>query len=148
MEKQIKDTYYKAFCDLFEKNIDCEKPDNEWVIKLYAEIKEKLLKLLRPTNPLYIEINEQLDVPFFRQMLTHKVFEPIDFYKLVEYTFDVCLKLQSPARDEYTRVKKEETLQVLRNGSTFGKAVPTFIFNANECIDYIFEDIKNLQKNE
>jgi len=144
MEEQIKKTYFKAFCNLLEEKIDSETPDYDWVVRLYAEIKKKLVTL--SPKRLQNDIEERLDIELFEQMLRNKAFVPEDFYKLVTYVFDLCLQLQSPERDEYTKQKKVDTLQFLQSGASFGKIVPIFIINANECLDYIIEDIKNLEK--
>ena len=65
-----------------------------------------------------------------------------------EYVFDTCVRLGSPQRDNDTKNKKQEVLDVMNNGGTFADIVVIFIENANNCIDSIYEDIANLYKDE
>ena len=62
------------------------------------------------------------------------------------YVFDLCLKLQSPARDNDTEKKRYEILELMENNGTFAQIVPLFIKNANHCIDNIYNDFRNLKK--
>lgn len=148
MEKQIKETYKKAFRDLLHERVKQEPPDYEWITRLYSEIKERLIKLLRKESKLYKEIDEKLDVQLFNQMISHNAFSGSDFYSLIQYVFDTCIRLGSPQRDNDTKNKKQEVLDVMNNGGTFADIVVIFIENANNCIDSIYEDIANLYKDE
>ena len=151
MEKQIKETYYKAFLNLLEEKTASNPPDYEWITKLYTEIKERLQNLLRSNHPLALEIDEKLDPSLFKQMIENNAFSGTDFYNLICYVFELCLKLGSPARDEEVNRRKTlvlETLQGGGDGGTFAKLVPLFILNANESIDLIYEDLEIFRQNK
>jgi hypothetical protein len=83
----------KAFFDLLEQKVGEDPPDFVWITKLYKEIKERLLKLLRQDHPLAKEIDEKLDVELFQQMIENNAFSGNDLYNLICYVFDLCLKL-------------------------------------------------------
>ena len=146
MNNKIKETYQKAFFDLLEERVSNQNPDYEWIVKLYSEIKMKLLKLLPKNSKLIIEINDVMDVQLFEQMIKNNAFDGNDFNNLINFVFDMCLKLQSPQRDEDTNKKRNEILATMRNGGTYAQIMVKFIKNANICIDFIYEDIVNLSK--
>ena len=61
--------------------------------------------------------------------------------------FEKCKQLGSPARDAETDAKLKEIVDFVDSGeATFATLVPLFIKNANECLDIIYEDIRNLLK--
>lgn len=62
IEKQIKDTFYKVFSDNINNTINSESPDYDWIITLYKEIKQRLLKLIKKDSPTYKHIHESFDV--------------------------------------------------------------------------------------
>ena len=102
--------------------------------------------MLKTTSPLRKEIEECMDVELFDQMIRNNAFSGEDFYKLINYVFGLIKKLGSPARDKNVDKKKQEILDVMMNGGTFADIVPIFIKNANDTIDLIYIDIKNLIK--
>jgi hypothetical protein len=144
MEKQIKETYYKAFLNLLEEKTAASPPDYEWITRLYIEIKQRLKNLLKSNHPLALEMDEKLDSQLFKQMIENNAFSGTDFYNLICYVFELCLKLGSPARDEEVQRKKEIILKQMQAGGTFAKIVPLFILYANESIDLIYEDLGTL----
>jgi len=146
LNKQIEDNFKKAFFDLLKQKVAENPPDYDWITKLYTEIQVKLKKLLKPTNPLYKEIEEHMDIQLFDQMIRNNAFNGVDFYNLINYVFELIKKLGSPARDNLANSKKEEILNIMKNGGKFSDIVPIFIKNANECIDFIYTDIQKLLK--
>ena len=146
LNKQFEDNFKKAFFDLLKQKVAENPPDYDWITKLYTEIQMKIKKLVKSSNPLYKEIEEHMDIQLFDQMIRNNAFNPVDFYNLIQYVFELIKKLGSPARDSLADSKKEEILSIMKNGGTFSDIVPIFIKNANECIDLIYTDIKNLLK--
>ena len=146
INKQIKNTYQKAFFDLLEQKVADDPPDYEWITRLYAEIRQKLISILKKESPLRKELEEHLDIELFNQMISNKAFDPKDLYNLICYTFDTCKKLGSPARDKETDLKKQEIIELANSDKgTFATVVPLFIKNINYCIDNIYEDLRNLR---
>jgi len=134
MEKQIREAYRKAFLD--------SDFDPGWLAKLYTEIRDRLLNLVPSNAKLQREINEVLDPAFFKQQIEHNVFCVEDMRRLVCYVFEMCLKLGSPARDETTGERRDKVLGEVTDN--FKRAIPIFILEANETLDEIEEDIRNL----
>ena len=141
IEEQIKNTYEKAFLDLLEEKVKQEPPDYDWITKLYAEIKDKLTKLLKKTSSLYKEMDESLDVKLFDQMIRNNAFNGVDFYNLILYVFEKIKQLGSPQRDIVCDEKRDEIFELMKNNATFSQIVPIFIKNSNFCIDKIYEDM-------
>jgi hypothetical protein len=147
MEMEIKETFYQAFKDKLKETLASPKPDCEWITRLYKEIKDRLQRLVRPTNPLYNTVDENLDPEFFHQMLEHGVFQGPEFVRLLNFTFDLLLKLGAPARDVFVNQQKQEILNCLTEQATLAEIVPKFIIRVNQIIDLIYLDIADLKKN-
>ena len=147
LTKQVKDTYKRAFFDLLEEKVGASPPDYEWLTRLYGEIRTKLISLLREGSQLRNEIEESMDCDFFKQLISHNVFSPENFYALIRYVFEKCKQLGSPARDAEVDTKLQEIVDFVDSGdATFATLVPLFIKNANECLDTIYEDVQALSE--
>ncbi len=127
LNKQLKDNFKKAFFDLLKQKVAENPPDYDWITKLYTEIQFKLKKLLKPTNPLYKEIEEHMDIQLFDQMIRNNAFNGVDFYNLINYVFELIKKLGSPARDNLADSKKEEILNIMKNGGRFSEYCSYFL---------------------
>ena len=147
LNKQMETTMKKAFFDLLEQKVTADPPDYEWLTRLYTEIRDKLTKLLKPTSKTRKHIEEQMDPEFFHQLISNNVFEYKSFHALICFVFEQCKELGSPGREKETDEKLQEILDHYNSGNaTFATLVPMFIKNANYCIDNIYLDIQNLQK--
>ena len=73
LTQQIETTMTKAFFDLLQENIKKDPVDYDWLLRLFQEIRTKLTQLLKPTNKLYIEIEENMNDQLFKQMLHMKL---------------------------------------------------------------------------
>ena len=141
IDNQIKEMYAKAFYDIIDETVSSDKPDYEWIIKLYSEIKGRLIKFIKPQSKVYKQIDGDFDVDFFRHMLENNVFDNNSLLKLVDNTYYWIKFLGAPARDTLADESKKRVLE-----SEQGKIVSTFIREVNMCIDYIDEDIINYIK--
>ena len=130
LNKQIKDNFHKAFYDLLEIKVNENPPDFNWISRLFDEIKNRITYFLKKDSHLRKDIEERLDTELFDQMIRNNAFNGEDFYKLVNYVFDLCLQLGSPARDKETNEKKNEIIILMTNGGTFAQIVPLFIKNS------------------
>jgi hypothetical protein len=146
IDQQIENTMTKAFFDLLQENIKKVPIDTAWLLILFQEIRTKLSQLLRPTNKLYIEIEENMNDDLFKQMVQHNAFDVESFLGLVEFSFDICMKLGSPIRDKITVEKKNEIFEATKTTSDFTEIVPLYIKNIHMCIDTIYDDIRDLPK--
>ena len=146
LNKQIKDTYKKAYFDLLEEKTRAEPPDYAWIEKLYGEIRTKLTHFLKKGSRLRVEIEESMDVQIFSQMIRNKAFNGADLYNLINYVFEKCKQLGSPGRDNDVDEKFNELIELMKSGAVFAEIVPVFIKNANDCIDWIYEDMSEFSK--
>ena len=79
---------------------------------------------------------------------TYEIFKDlIEFYNLVNYIFDISLKLGSPARDNDVKNLRNEILTALSNKATFAELVPLFFTNANTAIDWVHKDLFEIKGN-
>jgi len=147
LNEQMNTQFKKAFFDLLEKKVREEPPDYDWITRLYEEIRTRLASILKEGSVVRKEIEESMDVQLFRQMIENNAFGGEELYNLVNMIFEWCKKLGSPARDNEVDKLKFRILGLMRNRGTFAQIVPLFIKNANECIDNIYKDLRQVKEN-
>lgn len=141
LENQIKEMYNKAFYDIIDETIASNSPDYEWILNLYAEIKQRLIRYIKKDSKTYQLIDEQFDISLFKQMIENDVFNVDSLFKLINTTFYWIETLQAPARDQSTKEAKNRVLNAPQE-----KMVSTFIKEVNLCIDLLDEDFLNFIK--
>jgi hypothetical protein len=147
LNKQMNTQFKKAFFDLLEEKVREEPPDYDWIARLYGEMRERLASILRKGSVVRKEIEDSMDVELFKQMIKNKAFGGVELYNLVEHVFELCKKLGSPARDNEVDKFKYQVIGLMKNNGTFAQIVPLFIKNANECIDNIYKDLRQVKEN-
>jgi len=147
LNQQMNTQFKKAFFDLLEEKVRQEPPDYDWITRLYGEIRTRLASILRGGSMVRKEIEESMDVVLFRQMIENKAFGGGELYNLINLVFEWCKKLGSPARDNEVDKFKFQVLGLMKNNGTFAQVVPLFIKNANECIDNIYKDLRQVKEN-
>ena len=141
IENQIRENMNKAFFDLLDEKVNSEKPDYEWIAKLYEEIRDRLCRFLKENSKTRQQIIEEFDIELFEQMIINDVFEQESLVKLVNNTFSWIEKLQAPIRDETT---KESKNRVLNAEPT--KSISTFLRETHTCLDIMENDFENFIK--
>ncbi len=136
MESQITTTYRRAFKDSINDNIHSYAPDFNWIVNLYAEIKKRLMYLVKKESEMYNELDESFDVELFRQMLTNNVFNSDDMTKLVENTYSWIKRLHAPFRDKELTESKKRVLE-----TDYREIIGVFVIEVNEHIDNIYLDM-------
>lgn len=142
LTQQFESTMRKAWSDAIEDKMREDPPDYDWVTRLYTEVRDRLAGLLRTGSPQRTEIEEKLDPALFNQMIRHNVFQGQEFIGVVFFTFEKCMMLGSPARDEETTAKRDEVLGALYSGAVFAELIPLFFKNINMCIDWVYDDLR------
>jgi hypothetical protein len=145
MEKQITETFYKAFYDSIESTVRSDKPDYDWIVKLYTEIRDRLCRYFKKDSKTYIQINNSFDIPLFKQMIENDVFDGNSLIKVIDTTYYWIEQLQAPIRDESTRESKNKVLSI----TDPYKVIPCFIVECNTCLDLFDIDMyKHLTNNK
>ena len=147
IEKQVREAAEKAWCDIVENKIRETPPDFEYVVKLYEEVRNRFIGVLKKGSPKRLEIEEHMDVKLFRQMICNDVFTRDTFSDLTCYVFQLSISLGSPKRDEKTKEYREDILGDLQSKDTIYEVVPKFFLRINNCLDWIYEDLSKLQEN-
>lgn len=135
IKKQIENQMKKAFFDLIDDTVNSEKPDYEWITKLYSELRDRLCAFTKKNSKTYLKIIEDFDVELFNQMITNDVFDQSSFLKLVNGSFGWIEKLQAPMRDEFTKEAKNRVLS-----SDPKKFISTFLKEIHNCLDNLEYD--------
>ena len=139
IEKQIRDTYYQAFYDSIDETVNSKSPDYEWIVRLYLDIRDRLLRYIKKDTNTYRIIDEQFDEKLFEQMITNDVFDKQSMIALINGSFNMVLRLEAPQRDKATLESKQRVFE-----SEPEKIVSTFIREINQCLDLIDVDFTNL----
>lgn len=143
MEKQIKDTYTKAFTDALKEDLNHDNFD--WVCKLHREIVIRICSIIPKRSDLHDEIAEKMDPILFRQMLDNKCYKGEDFCMMVDYVYSWLLRLCAPVRDEEIQKTLEELYSGMSN-KTFGDLVPLFVVGVHKHLDNIVSDLEKFKK--
>jgi hypothetical protein len=138
-ELQIKEQMHKAFFDLIDQNVNSEKPDYEWITRLYIEIRNRLCLYIKKDSKTYKQILEEFDEKLFFQMCSTEVFDYIAMCKLINNSFDWIKKLQAPIRDEFLEESKNRVLKI----TDFTKLISTFLREIHICLDLYEKDMKD-----
>lgn len=136
IDGQIRETYNKVFYEIIDETVNSKEPDYDWIVRLYAEIKHRLIKFIKVDSKVYKQIDDDFDIELFKQMIMNDVFNAESLFKLVNNTFNWVKKLQAPIRDESTESAKQRVLK-----SQPEKMVSTFIKEVNMCIDILDKDM-------
>ena len=137
LEKQIRETYYKAFYDRIDETVASQSADYQWILSLYVEIKMRLLRYVKKGSKTYNAIDESFDVKLFEQMIINDVFDKESMFKLVNNTFYWIGQLQAPFRDIELEESKQRVLL-----SREENRVSTFVKEVNENLDKLDDDMK------
>jgi len=141
IEKQIKDQMYKAYYDLIYENVNSEKPDYDWITKLYIELRDRLSLCVKKDSKTYNQIYNDFDEKLFYQMILNDVFDFNSMLNLINNTYDWILKLEAPVRDQSTIESKNKVLN-----SEPKNIIPMFLKEVHICINNIQEDLENYIK--
>jgi hypothetical protein len=141
IEKQILDNYHKAFYDMIDETINSSTPDYEWIVRLYDEIKRRMLIYVKKDSNTYKSIESSFDKDLFEQMIKNDVFDAVSMIKLVDNTFHWVKSIQAPSRDKTCEIAKKTVLSAEPT-----KIVSTFLKEVHKLLDFLDEDMKNLFK--
>ena len=144
--EQFERVMRQAWTDVLELKMREDPPDYDWVIRLYREIRDRLCAVLRKGHRVREDMEAKLDVELFGQMIRNNAFQGPEFVGTVYYVFEKCLMLGAPARDEAVTAKRDEVLKAIYEGKVYGELIPLFFLNVNQCIDWMYEDLKMLGK--
>lgn len=142
MEQQIKEQFQKAFYDTIKHSVTAG--NHEHIVRLYAEIRDRIVAKVKPTGRTKARIIEDLDVELFQQMVTHNAFDNNSLLRLVNTTFKWIHDLQMPIRDSETEAAKQRVLQA---GTSMAEIVPEYIKEVHGCLDTMEQDLKEFYEN-
>ena len=141
--EQIEKNMKQAFYDLIDQNTNSEKPDFDWIVNLYVEIKEKLMHYLKKDSDTYKSVDESFDVEIFSQMIRNDVFSQESMIKLVDNTFYWIKYLGAPYRDNDIDNSKKKVLE-----SPLNKIISVFLKEVHQCLTFYDEDMERIFKQQ
>ena len=85
IEEQLKEQFHKAFYDTIKHSVETQNYDH--IVRLYAEIQDRLAAFLKKDGPTYNRLKQDFDVPFFEQRLRNNAFDGQSLANLIQMTF-------------------------------------------------------------
>ena len=141
VKEQIKTQFKKAFDDLLEESLKSDTPDIDWLCRLYEELRTRICNLTPRRKDRIAKIYEDMDLDFFRQLVSHNVFDAKSMDSLINYVFHEINQLESPARNDETQAELKKVLELFHmEGTTLATFAPVFLRSAHSCINKIYED--------
>lgn len=141
-EQQIKEQFQKAFYDTIKHSV--QSGNHEHIVRLYAEIRDRIAVKVKPTGRAHTRIIEDFDVDLFQQMVTNNAFDGDSLLRLVNTTFKWIHDLQMPTRDSATEAAKQRVLQA---GTSTAEIVPEYVKEVHGCLDTMEQDFKEFYDN-
>ena len=142
IQEQLREQFHNAFYDTIKQSIDTE--EHEYVVRLYAEIRDRLALHVKKDGKTYQRIYEQLDVPFFEQLLSSRQFDWNSMRGLINTTYQWIHDLQMPLRDMATEESKQ---RLLKSTGTMAEVVANYIKEVHQTLDLMDKDRKDFYKN-
>jgi len=142
IQEQLREQFHNAFYDTIKQSIDTE--EHEYVVRLYAEIRDRLALHVKKDGKTYQRIYEQLDVPFFEQLLSSRQFDWNSMRGLINTTYQWIHDLQMPLRDTTTEESKQ---RLLKSTGTMAEVVANYIKEVHQTLDLMDKDRKDFYKN-
>ena len=150
MEKigeQIKTQFYRAFDDLLTQSLSGDSPDWSWLVRLYGELRDRIFMLTPRRSDIREELEENMDVELFEQMISNGAFRAQEMWNLVTYVFELLKTREAPARNESTTNIVQELHSIFSaDGVTIATFVPIFLRKAHQKIDEIEKDKQEFLK--
>ncbi|KAI8979998.1 T-complex protein 11-domain-containing protein [Pilobolus umbonatus] len=99
LEKRVKAMAEKAFFDKLKEDIEGGRMEE--MIPLIADVKQRLLSLVRPGNSMHSNINEAMDLSLIEQQIRQGAF---DMDRMTSFVIDCMSDMCAPVRDEEIQV--------------------------------------------
>ncbi len=142
IEEQLKEQFHKAFYDTIKHSVETQNYDH--IVRLYAEIQDRLAAFLKKDGPTYNRLKQDFDVPFFEQRLRNNAFDGQSLANLIQMTFTWIHNLQMPIRDTSSNEAKG---RVMQSGTTMVEVVPVYIKEVHSVINIMEQDMKEFYEN-
>lgn len=142
LQKQLQEQFHNAFYDTIKESI--ASGEHSYVVRLYAEIRDRLALHVKKDGKTYKRIHEQLDVSFFEQLLTNRQFDWNSMRGLINTTYQWIHDLQMPLRDTSTEESKQ---RLMKSTGTIAEVVAKYIKEVHTTLDLMDKDAKEFYKN-
>ena len=116
--------------------------DCPYIISIYVNILNRIGKWVPASSQQ--RLNDQFDVDFFAQLLTHRQFDWKSLHGLTNTTFQWIHDLQMPVRDTSTDEARQRVLGVV----SFAEAVETYVREVDKTLTLMEQDISEFIQNK
>ena len=139
-EEQILSNLKRAFWDKFDKYLRKFPPNYSMIPDLLNDIRDMLKDLVKNNLTFKKELNNNLDVRLYAQMIKNNAFDVQHINKLSDYIISKIQQLCRPCDDEDIKLWKKKIKTDLKNYHKID--LPTFLVDLFKKIMYNIELIK------
>lgn len=130
-----RDVLYRHLCDQMKRAIEAGS-GGIWTLSMAENVREKLLRMLKPGNSMHTLISDTLDLDSINRQCQQGVFSYDGFFELMG---NILPKLCAPFRDAEIRVLVDE----LRSGNTDVNVMIEKLFKILKSVDMLSLDYTN-----
>lgn len=140
---ELRDQVYRSICENMKLGFEAGQGPL-WTVSAAENIREKLLRMLKPGNSMYNMINETLDLEHINRQCQTGVFSYDGFFTFMA---NILPKLCAPFRDQEVKVLREELLGEATTDANAGADELTVmtnkLFNLLRMVDKLSLDYSN-----
>lgn len=143
-KSELRDQVYRSICENMKLGFESGH-GARWTVSAAENLREKLLRMLKPGNSMYTLINETLDLDHINQQCQAGVFSYEGFFNFMA---NILPKLCAPFRDQEVKVLTDELLgnavsDVSSAGSDELTVMTNKLFNLLRMVDKLSLDYSN-----
>jgi len=132
----------KAFWDIFTEEI--ERNDYSRLFIILDEIKTRLKALTPNRQDIHTDIDQNIDIDLYKQMISNGAFETEDFMKLIEYLVTKIKQYIAPVHD--TEIGHWVTKLYENIGDKYSKTLPAFFEEYYNYLEITEKEIADFRK--
>ena len=130
----------QIFWNDFEIELNKNPPNYLSIIPMLEDVK-KYIKNCVPNNiSFHKEIDENIDIPFVKQMIEHNAIDDMYIHQMVNYILSVIKNLESPYLDSETNKWIHEVNKKLKSNVKYSEFFPMFFKDVFMNLELIIEE--------
>jgi hypothetical protein len=147
ISRQVTEQFHKAFWDLLRSDLEQDPPKTDHLLSLLEEIKHRVNRLTPNNKRLHEEMDECLDLDYFRQLFQHRVFTMEYLAGAVNFLISERLKkMVAPVDDAEISEWQIGIEERLSRNLPYGEIVPEVLKGLYHWIERIEHQLTDLAK--
>ena len=142
MERNMK----RAYFDVIQKDIQNQNFDSSF--SLLEQIKERLCNIVPKRKDLHEQIEENIDISYFKQMVEHNALDNSIIRQIMNYVIDKIKDLGSTQDEPWNEIWRTQQHVKFERGDTLDKILPDFFREALHRIEKVESEIEAFKSSE